>query len=68
MKQWPTTADRVEANGGTTLVVGVDITEEAELAELADQIEAEFGRLGLLVNNAGVRVEPGPVTEFDRER
>ncbi|WP_337653161.1 SDR family NAD(P)-dependent oxidoreductase [Halomontanus rarus] len=48
--------------------MGVDITEEAELAELADQIEAEFGRLGLLVNNAGVRVEPGPVTEFDRER
>ena len=54
-----------EAGGPDALAVEADVSDEAAVAAAADRIEAEFGRADALVNNAGVRVEPRPVTEAD---
>jgi NAD(P)-dependent dehydrogenase (short-subunit alcohol dehydrogenase family) len=50
-------ADEVEAAGGRTLVVPTDVTDLADLDALVAQTLARFGRLDVLVNNAGVLPE-----------
>lgn len=47
-------ADRIETAGGDALPVETDVTDEDQIRELIDTIEEEYGRLDVLVNNAGV--------------
>lgn len=47
-------ADQIETEGGDTLVVPTDVTDEADIQELVDRTVEEFDRLDILVNNAGV--------------
>lgn len=47
-------ADQIETEGGDTLVVPTDVTDEADIQELVDRAVEEFDRLDILVNNAGV--------------
>jgi 3-oxoacyl-[acyl-carrier protein] reductase len=47
-------ADEVEGAGGLAMVVPTDVTEPADLDVLVEKTLARFGRLDLLVNNAGV--------------
>ncbi|ELZ56208.1 MULTISPECIES: SDR family NAD(P)-dependent oxidoreductase [Halorubrum] len=49
-----TVADRIEADGGEALVVPTDVTDEAAVEDLIETTVDEFGRLDVLVNNAGV--------------
>ncbi|HLY58777.1 MAG TPA: glucose 1-dehydrogenase [Stellaceae bacterium] len=49
----PTTA-RVEALGRRALAVHCDVTDEAQVDSLMQAAEAEFGRLDILFNNAGI--------------
>ncbi|WP_435359016.1 SDR family oxidoreductase [Haloarchaeobius sp. DFWS5] len=52
-------ADRIEADGGDALVVPTDVTEEADIDALVETVTDEYGRIDVLVNNAGVMlVEP----------
>lgn len=44
----------IEAAGGKAAVCKADISSSADRQAMADFIDAEFGRLDLLVNNAGV--------------
>ena len=44
--------------GGAT-VIAADLVEEATPALVAERVEAEHGRLDLLVNNAGIRGRGG---------
>lgn len=48
------TADRVRAAGGDALVVQADVAQDAERRRLLDQTLSAFGRVDLLVNNAGM--------------
>jgi 3-oxoacyl-[acyl-carrier protein] reductase len=48
------TADQVVAAGGRALVVGADVADEAAIAALFDQVEAEFGGVDVVVNTAGI--------------
>ncbi|HXV30709.1 MAG TPA: SDR family oxidoreductase [Sinorhizobium sp.] len=56
--------------GGIVRAITCDVGEPDEVAALFEAIRAEFGRLDLLVNNAGSNVPPVPVEEvtFDQWR
>lgn len=46
------TAKDVESFGATSLVVRADVASDQQVREMAKQVESEFGRLDVLVNNA----------------
>lgn len=54
------------ASGGDVRFVRIDTTEEATFQPALDRIEAEQGRLDVLVNNAGAAF-PGNVLDIDPE-
>ncbi|MEU4800625.1 SDR family oxidoreductase [Streptomyces sp. NPDC023327] len=45
---------RIEAAGGTALAVPADVTEPASIADAATRVRERFGRVDLVVNNAGL--------------
>ena len=48
-------ADEISANSGRALVRRVDVRDEKQVRELVDSAVKEFGKLDVMVNNAGVR-------------
>jgi NAD(P)-dependent dehydrogenase (short-subunit alcohol dehydrogenase family) len=59
-------AAEIRAAGGRALAVPTDITDEAQVEHLFASAMAEFGRLDLLVNNAGA-FDGGPIDELSLE-
>ena len=51
--------------GGTTLAVPTDVADEGSVKALFAAIEARFGRLDLVFNNAGTGAPPVPLEELD---
>lgn len=49
-------ADRIKAAGGTAHVRPADLMKAAQVAEVAGGIAREFGRLDVLVSNAGLNI------------
>lgn len=47
-------AERCRAAGAQVRVFSVDVTDEAAMAEAANAIRAEFGRIDILIANAGI--------------
>ena len=47
------TADEVRARGRRALSVKVDVREEADVANMVQRTMEEFGRIDILINNAG---------------
>ena len=61
----------VAATGRKVLVVGCDVTDEEQVRKAIGQVVARFGKIDILLNNAGVAV-PGTVEqlttdEWDKE-
>jgi 3-oxoacyl-[acyl-carrier protein] reductase len=57
---------RIKASGGKAKAVRADISKPAEARQLIDATLSEFGRLDVLVNNAGV-YEFVPLSEISEE-
>src|SRR5258707_13629366 len=47
-------AQAISKNGGEAIAVGADVSKAADVARLFKEVDSEFGRLDVLVNNAGV--------------
>ncbi|MBT8479132.1 MAG: SDR family oxidoreductase [Gemmatimonadetes bacterium] len=57
-------ATELRAGGGQCLVIGCDVTDEAEVASWVAATVAEFGRVDVLVNNASVLGARAPIAEY----
>lgn len=53
-------AELVREQGATALLVRADVSQEPEVRAMAAAVDAEFGRLDALVNNAGITIEAAP--------
>jgi 3-oxoacyl-[acyl-carrier protein] reductase len=47
-------AQAITDNGGEAIAVGADVSKAADVARLFKEVHSAFGRLDVLVNNAGV--------------
>jgi NAD(P)-dependent dehydrogenase (short-subunit alcohol dehydrogenase family) len=61
-------AGRCRDHGGLARTVGGDLADPASVAAVFTALDEHFGRLDLLVNNAGVLPPPAPVADIDAER
>lgn len=65
------TAQQITAAGGQALALTVDVSDEASVAKMMDDISNHYGPLDILVNNAGIATPPlrlheMPVADWDR--
>src|SRR5579885_2390644 len=64
-------AERIVREGGTATGIACDVAGEAQVAAMVDRAVAEYGRLDMAFNNAGIQVPPSdaadePVESFQR--
>lgn len=63
------TADSIESDYDQTAIgVECDVGDPTAVEQMADTVKETFDTVEILVNNAGIRVEPSPVTEAPEER
>ena len=48
-------AQEIEALGGEAMPVACDVTDEAQVADMVDSTVREWGRVDVLINNAGLK-------------
>jgi NAD(P)-dependent dehydrogenase (short-subunit alcohol dehydrogenase family) len=59
-------AVEVQALGRQALPIVMDVTHEAQVQAMAEQVRQHFGRIDVLVNNAGITGPTAPVPRVDR--
>jgi 3-oxoacyl-[acyl-carrier protein] reductase len=50
-------ADEIGRRGGASMIALADVTDEAAVRGMVEQVDARFGRLDVLVNNAAMRAQ-----------
>jgi NAD(P)-dependent dehydrogenase (short-subunit alcohol dehydrogenase family) len=64
-----TTHDRITQSGGRAIFVQVDVSQPAQVEALVQAAVAEYGRLDIMVNNAGIGItDPLPIWDLPVER
>jgi len=58
------TAAECESHGASTIVVGCDVADDAQVKSMVAEAEAAFGRLDVLCNNAGI-TSSAPFKDLD---
>ena len=58
-------AELLNANGAQVIGIGANVSKADEVARLVDAVEAAFGPVDILVNNAATNVHFGPVLDAD---
>src|SRR4051794_25688164 len=59
------TAKEMRALGADCLALPCDVSDEASAAALVEATGKRYGKIDVLINNAGVMTRPTPVTEYD---
>ena len=59
------TAKETKALGTECLAVVCDVSLEEPVGKLVEQIKNRFGRIDVLINNAGVMIRPVPIAETE---
>jgi NAD(P)-dependent dehydrogenase (short-subunit alcohol dehydrogenase family) len=59
-------AGEIAAAGGEAIAFPADVTSEDQVRQLERDVTAQFGKVNILVNNAGINVRK-PVTDFSLE-
>ena len=57
----------LEAAGISVLTVALNVADEAQWQEVANQALARFGKIHMVVNNAGVGGDTGPIENQDKK-
>jgi len=59
------TAKEISALGAECLAVVCDVSLEESVAKTAQEVQEKFGRIDVLINNAGVMTRPTPLAELE---
>lgn len=59
------TAKEIRALGADCLAVVCDVSLEESVAKTAQEVQEKFGRIDVLINNAGVMTRPTPLAELE---
>ena len=59
------TAGEIKAAGAECFALECDVSQEEPVRKLIDEVEKSFGRIDVLINNAGVMTRPTPITELE---
>jgi NAD(P)-dependent dehydrogenase (short-subunit alcohol dehydrogenase family) len=60
-------AQKLTAAGHKAIATACDVSDDAQVAAMVDRTVAEFGRLDVAFNNAGVMAQVAPVADSTRE-
>ena len=63
-KEMQQIVDEIRAAGGEAIGIVCDVLEEAQIAELVAKTVAHYGRLDIMVNNAGIGYLMKPIVEM----
>lgn len=58
------TVRRIEAAGGKAKAIAGNVAKAADVKKVFDEIRSAFGRLDVVVNNAGMNVPAGPIADL----
>ena len=63
------TASEVSAKGGSCAEMTADVANPAQMAQVSEQVLGQFGRLDILINNAGIntRRDRVPIHQYKLE-
>jgi len=56
---------RVRSGGGEAVAFAADVTDSAQIDRMVDEVVARFGRIDVLINNAGGFVKRAPIVDAD---
>lgn len=56
-------AEELEANGGKALAVATDVTDQQQVKKLVDAAVQKFGRIDVMINNAGL-MQQSPLNRY----
>ncbi len=58
------TAAEIRAKGGEAMAVAMNVTDEAQVDAAVEEVAKKYGRIDILVSNAGIQIVK-PLVEFD---